>query len=66
MGGSLNPQHGEATSVPVSFQMENILLDERGKSLVALPWGHPICGDTLSMGTRFPCGIWPYRAPQAH
>lgn len=50
-GGSLNPQHGEATSVPVSFQMENILLDERGKSLVALPSGHPIRGDTLSMGT---------------
>lgn len=51
VGRSLNPQHGEATSAPVSFQMENILLDERGKSLVALPWGHAIRGDTPSMGT---------------
>jgi len=31
--------------------MENILLDERGKSLAALAWGHPSCGDALSAGT---------------
>ncbi|RMC10729.1 hypothetical protein DUI87_12440 [Hirundo rustica rustica] len=53
-GGSLNPQHGEATSVPVSFQMENILLDERGHLKLTdfglsryLQWGeraHTICG----------------------
>lgn len=35
--------------------MENILLDERGKSLVGTPWGHsikwghPVNGNTLSM-----------------
>lgn len=54
-GVFLNPQHGEATSVAVSFQMENILLDERGKSLVGIPWGHSICRDTLSMGTPSLC-----------
>lgn len=54
-GVSLNPQHGEATSAAVSFQMENILLDERGKSLVGTPWGHPICGDTLLTGTPSLC-----------
>ncbi|KAK4812105.1 hypothetical protein QYF61_000946 [Mycteria americana] len=31
-------------------KMENILLDERGKSLVAPVWGHPVHGDTPSMG----------------
>uniref|UniRef100_H0Z6L9 Ribosomal protein S6 kinase related n=1 Tax=Taeniopygia guttata TaxID=59729 RepID=H0Z6L9_TAEGU len=53
-GGSLNPQRGEATSVAVLFQMENILLDERGHLKLTdfglsryLQWGeraHTICG----------------------
>lgn len=53
-GGLQTPQDGEATPAPVSFQMENILLDERGKSLVALAWGRPIRGDTPSSGTPRP------------
>lgn len=48
------------------FQMENILLDERGKSLVALVWGHPIRGDALSKGVPHPWGPHAVSHPTGH
>lgn len=53
------PWHGGPTPELVLFQMENILLDERGEGLVALAWGHPVHGVTPSS-----CTVLPPRASQ--